>query len=132
MMTRSEQNWLIGGAAVAVIAADVAAMVLALGGEGPPRRRPSETTPVITDDREVSVVIKDNDFSPRVLHVRAGARVTWTNQDSIPHDVTQYDGAFESELLQEDGTFAFTAAEPGTYDYYCTLHHAMQATLVVR
>lgn len=131
-MRRSDLNWLIGGAAIVLVAAVVAAAVLALGGEDEPRRRSIESTPVATDEMEVSVAVVDNDFEPRVLHVRSGARVTWRHEGDIPHDVTQYEGAFESGLMQRDDAFTFTATLPGTYDYYCTLHHAMQGTLVVR
>jgi plastocyanin len=87
--------------------------------------------PVVTDDTNVSVAILDNDFNPRLLSVRRGAMVTFTHEGEIAHDVTQYEGAFESGYLSADDTYALVANTVGTFDYYCTLHHAMQGTLTV-
>src|ERR671939_272496 len=43
-----------------------------------------------------SVSIKDFEFQPRELTVKAGATVTWTNDGSNRHTVTADDGSFEA------------------------------------
>ncbi len=66
------------------------------------------------------------------LGVRVGERVTWQNNESTPHNVIANTGAtFRSELIQRDGTFAFTPARPGVIRYFCSLHRGMTATLRV-
>jgi plastocyanin len=89
-------------------------------------------TPVISDEPRVTVAVVDNDFEPKHLTVRAGAEVVWRFEGRAAHDVTDDRGAFESGILREGDEFSLTFDEPGTYYYYCTLHHAMQGTLVVQ
>jgi plastocyanin len=58
--------------------------------------------------------------------------VTWTNDDPAQHTVTSVDGAFDSEVLDVGGRFAFTFDKRGTYDYRCNLHPDMTGTVKVR
>lgn len=72
------------------------------------------------------VAMKDVEFSPREITVKAGTTVTWVNQDSMPHDVTAKDHSWESTggpgKMGKSASFSRTFAAPGTYEYYCTLH----------
>jgi plastocyanin len=70
-------------------------------------------------------------FVPARLTVKAGTTVTWRNEDDIPHTVTSVTQRFKSRALDTDDTFSFTFTEPGTYDYFCSLHPRMTATIVV-
>jgi plastocyanin len=70
-------------------------------------------------------------FVPARLTVKAGTTVTWRNEDDIPHTVTSVTQRFKSRALDTDDTFSFTFMEPGTYDYFCSLHPRMTATIVV-
>lgn len=74
-------------------------------------------------------------YSPAGIEVDAGTTVVWewtgTGGD---HDVVENDGAFESELQNEEGaTFEHTFEEAGAYTYYCTPHEAsgMKGAVVV-
>jgi plastocyanin len=87
---------------------------------------------VVSDERRVEVDVVDNDFEPRHLTVRTGTEVIWKFAGDAAHDVTDDRGAFESGTMREGDEYIMTFEEPGTYYYYCTLHHAMQGTLVVR
>ncbi|MFF7164439.1 plastocyanin/azurin family copper-binding protein [Streptomyces sp. NPDC008086] len=73
-------------------------------------------------------------FSPATLTVTAGSTVTWTNQDTAPHDVKTTSGpaAFHSAMLNKGGSWSFTFTTPGTYAYYCTVHPNMTARIVVQ
>jgi plastocyanin len=76
------------------------------------------------------VAAKDNEFTPPAIQVTAGTTVTWTFDDRfVPHDVTG-DG-WSSGDPQRRGRFTHTFAEPGTYDYRCTLHDGMDGRVVV-
>ena len=80
---------------------------------------------------QASVSIRQMQFSPARVTVKKGATVSWTQQDSMPHDVTASDGSFKSETLRGGGTFARTFDEPGTYKFYCSLHPSMRGEIVV-
>jgi plastocyanin len=80
---------------------------------------------------DVSIDIKDFAFSTPEIEIAAGTTVTWTNQDSTPHTVSQSGGGFESGKLDNGGTFSFTFDEPGTYEYFCQFHANMKGTIVV-
>ncbi|MPZ99838.1 MAG: hypothetical protein GEU80_10980 [Dehalococcoidia bacterium] len=74
------------------------------------------------------VTVEDNEFSARVIQVPPGTEVTWTWDANNDHNVVG-DG-FQSDA-QQDGTFAHAFADPGTYDYRCTLHGSMTGRVIV-
>ena len=80
----------------------------------------------------VSVGMKDIKFVPEQITAKVGQKIVWTNNESIPHNVTATDGAdFESETLQEGDTFEYTAAAAGTIDYVCTIHEGQNGKITV-
>jgi plastocyanin len=81
---------------------------------------------------EDAVVKIDNfTFAPSTLTVKAGTIVTWRNEDDIPHTVTSSARLFKSKALDTDDSFSFTFNDIGTYEYFCSLHPHMKATIVV-
>jgi plastocyanin len=79
-----------------------------------------------------AVSIIDLTFDPATIEVDAGATVTWTNDDSVPHTVTARDADFNSGVMMSADSFSQTFSEPGTYDYFCAIHPSMTGTVVVR
>jgi plastocyanin len=79
-----------------------------------------------------SVVMKNFDFSPMSLTIKAGSSVTWKNLDGEPHTVTSVDGMFRSGALDQNDTFTFKFDKPGTYKYLCSIHPRMMAAIVVK
>ena len=76
-------------------------------------------------------------FQPGALEVRAGTRVTWTNQDDITHTVTSGlpgspDGRFDVQLAGKGTSGNASFAEPGVYPYFCARHPSMRGEVVVR
>ena len=71
-------------------------------------------------------------FGPQAITVEAGTAVTWTNADTIPHTSTGQGKQWDSGPIQPGASFRMTFTKPGTYQYACTIHPFMQATLVVR
>ena len=65
------------------------------------------------------------------IQVRAGTTVTWTNQDSAPHSITFKNGMKDSGLLSQGQSFSYTFNTPGAYQYYCSVHPNMVATVTV-
>ena len=70
-------------------------------------------------------------FNPATITVKAGTTVTWTNGDDIPHTVVATAKAFKSKVLDTSDKFSFTFTTPGSYEYFCSLHPHMKASIVV-
>jgi plastocyanin len=79
------------------------------------------------------IAIKNFAFVPAALTVKAGTKVTWTNQDSDAHTVTSTGsgGPLSSKAMDTGNTFSFTFTKAGTYKYLCTIHPFMTATVTV-
>ncbi len=126
-------NGALGFGALGLVVVVAAALWLALdgGGGSAPTRRPLRQTPVASTEREVSVSVIDNDFTPRTLTVSKGATVTWSFDGDLPHNVTDDRGAFASETVGKGETYTRTFDATGVFYYYCTIHHSMLGTLTV-
>jgi plastocyanin len=72
-------------------------------------------------------------FGTNPLTIAPGTRVTWTNQDDMPHTATAADELWDSGLLQPGESFSFTFTGGGTFAYHCSIHGAgmMSGTIVV-
>jgi amicyanin len=80
------------------------------------------------------VAMKGYAFAPASLTVPAGSTVTWTNQDTAPHDVKTTSGpvSIHSPMLNKGQSWSFTFTAAGSYGYYCTVHPDMTAGITVR
>ncbi|WP_461123628.1 cupredoxin domain-containing protein [Saccharothrix stipae] len=80
-----------------------------------------------------SVTISGYAYSPATLTVTVGDTVTWTNQDTAPHNVVVTSGPekFTSPTLQKGQSYTFTFTKAGSYQYYCSLHPDMKASVTV-
>ena len=70
-------------------------------------------------------------FNPTSVTVKKGQKVTWTNSDTAPHNVTSDDGTIQSKDFGQGQSFSFTPSQAGTFAYTCTIHPQMKATLIV-
>jgi plastocyanin len=114
-MRTTLRNALIAAALGAATAPLLAAIVLPAGAQNAP----------------VAVGIDNFTFNPQTLTVKAGATVTWTNKDDIPHTVAAVNKEFRSKALDTDDAYTFTFTTPGTHAYFCSLHPHMTGTIVV-
>jgi plastocyanin len=75
---------------------------------------------------------KSYQFAPRVIEVKRGATVTWTNHDDFPHTVQILAGADAgTHDLGIGRTVSITFDQPGTVYYHCSLHPAQMKGEVV-
>jgi plastocyanin len=74
------------------------------------------------------VDVRDNSFGPNSIQIEPDTTVTWTWVGNNDHNV--YGDGLESPVQQE-GTYAYTFGEAGTYDYVCTLHPGMKGRVIV-
>ncbi len=81
----------------------------------------------------VAVSITNYMFEPAKIIVHPGDKVTWTNQDSIPHTATALDGkSFDSGTIDPDASWSFVFSKPGVYKYRCAIHPDMQGEVDVQ
>ena len=78
------------------------------------------------------VVIENFSFVPATLTVKAGTKVTWINRDDVPHTVNENDKRFKSGPLDTDDQFSYTFSDPGTFNYFCSLHPKMTGQIIVQ
>ena len=79
----------------------------------------------------IRISVKEFMFAPTSLTVKAGATVTWSNQDQEPHTIVSESGLFRSAALDTNDSFSYKFTTPGTYRYLCTIHPRMMGTIVV-
>ncbi len=77
------------------------------------------------------VTIDQYNFTPAELEVKAGTTVTWINHDGEGHDVTEDKKAFRSTVLDTGDQWTRRFDQPGTIDYYCSLHPHMTGKIRV-
>jgi plastocyanin len=87
---------------------------------------PDEIVELTGSPAEVRAI--DNTFDAEGVRVAAGTTIRWTNQGRQDHDVVPA-GETEPETWGADldefhpgDTYEHTFTEPGTYNYYCTIH----------
>ena len=85
----------------------------------------------VSKPANVSVSIKNFAFSPTILNIKTGTKVTWTNNDSVSHTITSDSGLFDSGNLSSGQSFSFTFSNAGTINYHCAIHPMMKGSVVV-
>jgi len=128
---------------IALLAAIAALAVAGCGGgndnssssnASPPPEQPAATDTGASSSSggAVAIDMKNIKFAPESQTVAVGQKVTWTNQDTVDHNVTANEGAdFKSDNFGQGGTYSFTPNKAGTIKYACTLHPGMDGTLTV-
>jgi plastocyanin len=111
--------------------ADMQADIMVLpAGDATPQASPA-ASPLASPaaGEQAGIEVQNFQFSPATLTVPPGTTVVWTNTSPTPHTVT---GDFaDSGILNSGDTFEWTFTDPGSYDYLCSLHPDMQATIIV-
>jgi len=78
------------------------------------------------------VAMADFSFTPKLITVKVGQTVTWTNQGQTQHTV-KGPGFFSPRALDHGQKFSHRFSRRGRFNYLCTLHPAlMRGTVVVR
>jgi plastocyanin len=85
-----------------------------------------------------AVAVKQFQFMPAELVVKAGTEVTWTNEDDILHTATSgatpgtSDGQFDGPMEGKGKSFSHVFGQSGRYAYFCNRHNSMTGTIVVQ
>ena len=76
-----------------------------------------------------AINIQNFAFNPQETTVKKGTTVTWTNNDSAPHQIKS--ASFNSSQLGKGQSFSFTFNDAGTFDYSCAIHPSMTGKIIV-
>ena len=85
---------------------------------------------------DTTVTISGNSFGGDIT-IAAGSTVTWVNNDSVGHTVTNGENgsaaadALFDEPVADGGTSEFTFDTPGVYQVTCRIHSSMNMTVTV-
>ena len=86
-----------------------------------------------------SVSMQNIQFDPKDISVNAGETITFTNDESIPHDVHKQSGPGGDYSsggdggMQQGDTFELKLDKPGTYQFVCHVHApGMAGTITVK
>ncbi len=85
--------------------------------------------------QSATVSISNFKFEPKVLRVKVGTTVTWTNTDGT-HTAVADGENFSSPTLSKEQTFSHKFTKRGKYPYYCSFHGSkgggdMSGTIIV-
>jgi plastocyanin len=96
--------------------------------------RPAATTGQAAGAQARTIAIGNFTFSPANIEVPVGTKLTWSNEDDVPHTIVSADGGvpIKSPPLDTDQQYTAVFDKPGTYRYFCSLHPHMTGTVVVR
>ncbi|MDD5489114.1 MAG: cupredoxin family copper-binding protein [Candidatus Moranbacteria bacterium] len=82
-----------------------------------------------------AVTVKNFAFSPADLTVTKGTTVTWTNEDSVPHQIASDSGSavsFTGTQMSQGQSFSFTFDTAGAFPYHCAIHPTMHGVITVK
>lgn len=116
-------------AALAACGGPPAAAVAAPPAEHPMAVPAPTTTAGMQPVAAGTVTIANFAFSPAAVTVPAGTTLTWTNNDSAPHDISG--GPLHSPTLSQGQTWSYTFSTAGTYSYICSIHPYMTGSVTV-
>lgn len=89
---------------------------------------------VFDDNRGISKVLhytNEYAFKPVRAKIKAGAKVTWTNNGKEAHDAAAADGSWSTGEIPPGGSATVTFDKPGTYTYVCKDHPWSYGQLIV-
>jgi len=79
-----------------------------------------------------TVQIKRTGFVPATVTINQDDAVTWTNADTINHQVVANGGSFASPILTPGKSYTHTFRSGGTFRYHDGLHPSLKGTVTVR
>ncbi len=98
------------------------------------KKKSSKKKKSTTSAGGAGVTMQNISFTPATLQTKVGDTVTWTNDESVGHDVTADDGSFKSGPsggMQQGDKYEHTFNKAGNFAYKCTVHPNMTGTVEV-
>src|SRR5262245_34440038 len=80
----------------------------------------------------VTVSIKSTGFTPKTVNINQDDSVTWTNNDTINHQIVANNGTFASPILGPGKSWTRPFHSGGTFRYHDSLHPSLTGNVVVK
>lgn len=80
----------------------------------------------------VTVSIKRAGFTPKTVNINQDDSVTWTNNDTINHQVVANNGNYASPILGPGKSWTHPFHNGGTFRYHDSLHPGLTGSVVVK
>ena len=121
----------------------VALVVCALAGTAASGSTHKVTPPAppvdLRGQKQVEIDAVQNQFTPAAVIVDVGTKVTWTNKDSVAHNVAKSADALDfgakfgvdASVFGPGQSYSFTFTKAGTFFYTCTIHTLMSGKVEV-
>jgi plastocyanin len=109
----------------------------ACGSSNPAPTTPTPTTPTTPSAVTVTIVpaartLGTAAFTPNPAAVAANGKLTWSNTDTVTHDMVSDSGIWDSGRISPGDHFDFTFPTKGTFPYHCSIHAGMTGSIVVQ
>ncbi|MEM4312428.1 MAG: copper-containing nitrite reductase [Nitrososphaerales archaeon] len=99
-----------------------------------PSEKTSESAP-----EKYKVIIENNawdpnskkGYSPKVLKIKVGDSITFVNEDTVTHTLTDKGKEFDSGYIMPGESWTFTFSKAGEYNYFCVPHPWMEGKIIV-
>lgn len=89
------------------------------------------------ETHQVKIIRNALKLDPKVITIKAGDTVEWSNPDSRKHNLASVPGSGLTDKLEifsvmEPGdVFSHTFSTPGEYPYFCFIHNQMTGHITV-
>jgi plastocyanin len=125
-----------GGMSGVITVGDGASAPAAAPPTAPPAPTATAAAAAPPEPAAVTVSMKDFEFGPLEIKVKAGTTITWKNDGAKPHSATAVDKSFDTAIFQPGESKSAKFDTPGTFKYFCQLHgtpdgNGMIGTVVV-
>ena len=118
----------------AILLISIVGVALAVADLAAPEQTISET-----QQEEITVTITDQGYEPETLLVAPGTKVVWKNKGEVlhavasgPHPTHENHQGLESPEIPKGGTYSYTFAQTGTYDYHDHLNPTLNGIVIVK
>ncbi len=117
----------------------VSVCCLAACGSSKKSGSPAPAVVDLRNETRVGLDARNNQFSPSDIEIRPGTTVTWTNRDTVSHNIQKSADAVDfgapfgvqAGSFGPGATYSFTFNKPGEFHYTCTIHTLMSGTVRV-
>ncbi len=99
---------------------------------------PVDSGPVASEGVN-EIAIKNSTFSPAIINIKKGTKVTWTNLDSVSHQIKSdpHPGhtdlpRLSSDALNYNQSYSYTFDKAGGFGYHCEIHPNMDGWVIVK
>jgi plastocyanin len=127
--------------ALAIVALTSFALIgaAACGSSSKPKVAPVPVAVDLRGQKAVTIDAKLNQFTPAAIIVNVATKVTWTNTDTVAHNVEKsadaldFGGKFgaDASVFGPGQSYSFTFKKAGTFFYTCTIHTLMSGKVTV-